>query len=165
MPSKTQQENKTSAQQVGVKSQKKDDKKSSAFKIIADPKKSPEKYIKEAEKKYIIPKLVREEFTDLIKLMFETESMDQEEREYWLQIMPIMNEEQIKKFRDILVNEKEQLASLDKKGNAGKSITGVSTMDEAEMQKRFKEIKKAEDKSKIKEKKKGEKLLQKLENL
>lgn len=82
--------------------------------IKPDPARSNEDYIKEAEKYYIIPKLVREAFPDLVKLIFETESMDEDEREYWLQIMPIMTEDQIKKFRDILVNEKEQLAKLDK---------------------------------------------------
>ena len=82
--------------------------------IKADPNRSNEDYIKEAEKYYIIPRLVREVFPDLIKLIFETESMDIDEREYWLQILPIMTEDQIKKFRDILVNEKEQLKKLDK---------------------------------------------------
>ncbi len=63
---------------------------------------------------YVLPKNVSEKFPDLMKLIKETESMNDEEREYWFQILPIMTEEQIKKFRDILVNEKEQLAKLDK---------------------------------------------------
>ena len=81
--------------------------------IVVDKNKSAEQYMKEAEGLYIIPLLVRETFPDLIKLIYETESMNTEEREYWLQIMPIMTEEQIKKFRDILVNEKQQLDKLD----------------------------------------------------
>ena len=85
--------------------------KSSLVKV--DPTKSNEQYIKEVEAYYIIPKLVREVFPDLVKLIFETESMDADEREYWLQILPIMTEEQISKFRDILVNEKDQLSKLD----------------------------------------------------
>lgn len=64
--------------------------------------------------KYAIPTLVKDKFPDLIQLIKETESMNDEERDYWFQILPIMTEEQIKKFRDILVNEKEQLAGLDK---------------------------------------------------
>jgi len=82
--------------------------------VKVDPNMTNEQYIAEAEKHYIVPKLVREVFPDLIKLIFETESMDLDEREYWLQIMPIMTEDQITKFRDILVNEKEQLSKLDK---------------------------------------------------
>jgi hypothetical protein len=81
--------------------------------VKVDPNMTNEQYIVEAEKHYIIPKLVREVFPDLVKLIFETESMDMDEREYWLQILPIMTEDQITKFRDILVNEKEQLDKLD----------------------------------------------------
>ncbi len=65
------------------------------------------------QEKYSIPALVKEKFPDLIQLIKETESMNDEERDYWFQILPIMTEEQIKKFRDILVNEKEQLSNLD----------------------------------------------------
>lgn len=64
--------------------------------------------------KYSVPKLVQEKFPDLIELIKGTESMDDDERDYWLQILPIMTEEQISKFRDILVTEKQQLQKLDK---------------------------------------------------
>jgi hypothetical protein len=40
--------------------------------------------------------------------------MNDEERQYWFQIMPIMTDEQIGKLREILVNEKNQLASIDR---------------------------------------------------
>ena len=62
-----------------------------------------------AKEKYAIPSLVTEKFPDLIQLIKETESMNDEERDYWFQILPIMTEEQIKKFRDILVNEKHMI--------------------------------------------------------
>ncbi len=67
-----------------------------------------------AASSYTVPAIVTEKFPDLITLIKETESMNEEERNYWFQILPIMTEDQIKKFRDILVTEKEQLASLDK---------------------------------------------------
>lgn len=76
----------------------------------------PEKvrgYWKEVEAKYVIPRLVREKYPQLIQLIKETESMNDEEREYWFQILPIMTEEQIKKFVGILDNEKQQLQKLD----------------------------------------------------
>ena len=81
--------------------------------IVVDKNKTAEQYLIEAESFYIVPKLIREKFPDLIKLIFETESMNTEEREYWLQIMPIMSEDQITKFQGILLNEKNQLAKLD----------------------------------------------------
>lgn len=64
--------------------------------------------------RYSVPPLVREKFPDLVDLIKQTESMNNEERDYWFQILPIMTEEQIGKFRDILLNEKQQLAQLDK---------------------------------------------------
>ncbi len=63
--------------------------------------------------KYNVPALVKEKFPDLIELIKTTESMNDEERDYWFQVLPIMTEDQIQKFRTILVNEKEQLARLD----------------------------------------------------
>lgn len=65
------------------------------------------------QEKYIVPQLVKDKFPDLIDLVKKTESMNDEEREYWFQILPIMTEDQIRKFYDILLNEKKQLSHLD----------------------------------------------------
>ncbi|MBD3270753.1 hypothetical protein GF376_04460 [Candidatus Peregrinibacteria bacterium] len=64
--------------------------------------------------KYAIPKIVWDKYPDLIKLIKETESMDDEEREYWFQVLPIMTDHQVEKFKKILITEKQQLAELDK---------------------------------------------------
>lgn len=134
-----------------------------------DKNKTPEQYIAEAENKYIVPALVREKFPDLIKLIYETESMNEEEREYWLQIMPIMSEDQISKFRDILVNEKEQLAKLDKEYqqemNRINTSKPAAEIDEKAMQEKLQNIKAAEAESKQEEKGKEDVLLEQLKNL
>ncbi|MBD3327696.1 hypothetical protein GF340_00145 [Candidatus Peregrinibacteria bacterium] len=64
--------------------------------------------------KFKVPEIVRKKFPDLEDLIKTTESMNEDERDYWFQILPIMTEDQIRKFRDILISEKEQLAQLDK---------------------------------------------------
>jgi len=136
--------------------------------IKADPAKTNERYIAEAEKLYIIPKLVREVFPDLVKLIFETESMDADEREYWLQILPIMTEDQIKKFRDILVNEKEQLNKLDKDYESEMSKlekTHTSALNEEEIQKKRAELKARESANEAVEQKQEEDLIKNLQNL
>ncbi len=136
--------------------------------VVVDKNKSAEQYMKEAEAKYIIPVLVREKFPDLIKLIYETESMNKEEREYWLQIMPIMTEEQIKKFRDILVNEKEQLAKLDNEYEQEMSKINqkhAQQIDEKEMKAKIEKIEKAEMSSESEEQRKEEELLKKLEDI
>jgi hypothetical protein len=51
----------------------------------------------------------------LIELILQTESMKEDEKRYWFQLLPIMNEEQIQKLEGILQNEKDQLAALDAK--------------------------------------------------
>jgi hypothetical protein len=66
-----------------------------------------------AIKKFHIPEVVQDDYPKIIPLILETESMDDEEREYWFQILPIMTDDQIKKFIGILMNEKKQLAELD----------------------------------------------------
>jgi hypothetical protein len=136
--------------------------------VVVDKSKSPEQYIKEAESKYIVPKIIREKFSDLVKLIFETESMDQEEREYWLQIMPIMSEEQIVKFRDILVNEKKQLEQLDNKYESEMSTLNnkyVAEIDEAEMRKKMESLKKAEQAGEAGEVSEEDALLEELKNI
>ncbi|MBI5413778.1 hypothetical protein HZA42_05525 [Candidatus Peregrinibacteria bacterium] len=63
--------------------------------------------------KFDIPETVKQQYPDLIPLILETESMNDDERQYWFQILPIMTEEQVGKLREILVNEKQQLKQLD----------------------------------------------------
>lgn len=67
--------------------------------------------------KFDIPVTVREKYSDLIPLILQTESMNDDERQYWFQILPIMTDQQVAKLREILVNEKTQLEELDEKYN------------------------------------------------
>lgn len=136
--------------------------------VVVDKNKSQEQYIKEAEAKYIIPALVRDKFPDLVKLIYETESMNTEEREYWMQILPIMSEEQIVKFREILVNEKQQLAKLDNEYEnevARINKSQPAEIDEVKMREEMQKIKKAETSSEEQEKSQEEELLKKLKDI
>lgn len=134
---------------------------------IIDKNKSAEQYVKDAEAAYIIPALVREKFPDLVKLIYETESMNEDEREYWMQILPIMTEDQIVKFRGILVNERDQLAKLDQEYQQEVSGIGkpVVELDEVKMKEKIQEIKQAESVSEEQEAKQEEELLKKLQGL
>ncbi len=136
--------------------------------VIVDKTKSNEQYIEEAEQNYIIPDLVRSKFPDLVKLIFETESMNEEEREYWLQILAIMSEEQIVKFREILVNEKEQLAKLDQEYKNEMDRINASKpkeIDEVKMKEEMEKIKKAEKEAEASETEEEEALLKELEDM
>ncbi len=62
-----------------------------------------------------VPPDVAAKFGDVIKMIQASESMNADERQYWVNILPIMTPEQLQSLRDILENEKKQLASIDEK--------------------------------------------------
>ena len=70
----------------------------------------------------------KKKFGDLIELIKKSESMNEEERQYWVNILPIMTPEQIQNLRDILENERKQLAAIDSKYQ-----TEVDTLGQAEV--------------------------------
>ncbi|MCC7196757.1 hypothetical protein IT413_01005 [Candidatus Peregrinibacteria bacterium] len=115
--------------------------------------------------KFSVPTLVKEKFPDLMQLIKETESMNDEERDYWFQILPIMTEDQIKKFRDILLNEKQQLQRLDKEyENELKSLNEKHLLEwkEFESKEKRKALQAAEQQSKAEEAQLEEELLKRL---
>jgi hypothetical protein len=62
-----------------------------------------------------ISQAVRDRFPDLLELILASESMNDEERQYWIDILPVMTAEQIDQLKDILQNEHDQLAAIDAK--------------------------------------------------
>lgn len=62
-----------------------------------------------------IPDDLKKKFPELIELILQSESMNDEERQYWVNILPVMTPEQIQNLKDILTNEKQQLAAIDRK--------------------------------------------------
>lgn len=62
-----------------------------------------------------IPQSTRAQFSDLIEMIVKSQSMDLEERQYWINALPVMTKEQVTSLRDILEKEKKQLADEEKK--------------------------------------------------
>ena len=60
-----------------------------------------------------VPPDVAEKYGDLITLIKGSRSMDDSERQYWVDVLPIMSEDQISNLRGILDNEKKQLAAAE----------------------------------------------------
>lgn len=117
---------------------------------------------------YAIPKSVKEKYPDLIELVKTTESMDDQEREYWFQIMPIMTPEQIEKFRNILITEKQQLSDLDKEYEDELNHLNEKHLlewKEFETKEKSKAIKQAEQANSVSEKQMEEDLLAKLSDV
>lgn len=63
--------------------------------------------------KFNIPAIVLEKYPELVALIKKTESMSDEERAYWFQILPIMTADQVNRLKNILEEEANQLAKLD----------------------------------------------------
>ncbi|MFH1012339.1 MAG: hypothetical protein V1760_01185 [Candidatus Peregrinibacteria bacterium] len=61
-----------------------------------------------------IPEETRKQFPDLAPLIEQSSSMNDEERQYWIDVLPIMTEDQLDNLRDILGTEKKQIAEADK---------------------------------------------------
>lgn len=58
---------------------------------------------------------VQANYNELVKLILETESMDEDEKQYWFDIMPSMTDSQIDRLFNILDTEKKKLQALDEK--------------------------------------------------
>lgn len=118
--------------------------------------------------KFEIPETVRNQYPDLIPLILGTESMNDDERQYWFQILPIMTDEQIGKLREILTNEKSQLTQLDKEYEAElkqinqKHVTEWKAFEAREKRTKREAAEKGAEKT---EKEKEEELLKKLQGL
>ena len=118
--------------------------------------------------KFVVPDLVKQKFPDLPDLLNKTESMNDEERDYWYQIMPIMTEDQLKKLLDILMNEKTQLKSLDKQYETALNKLNDKHMQEwkeFEAKEKRRAIKDAEAKTEAKEKQDEDALLARLQSI
>ena len=123
---------------------------------------------KKDEKKFNIPQTAQDKYPDLIELIINTESMNDEERDYWFQILPIMTDEQITKFRGILVNEKEQLAKLDQEYEEEIERLNEKHLiewQEFETKQKREKIKKAETTHEEAESEEEERILDELEKL
>lgn len=62
-----------------------------------------------------VPLTLRQKFPEIIDLILRSESMNDEERQYWIDILPVMTPEQTEQLKTILVQEREQLAAIDAK--------------------------------------------------
>ncbi len=62
-----------------------------------------------------VPDELRAQYPDLIPLILESESMNDEERQYWITILPLMTPDQVGNLRTILENERAQLKAIDEK--------------------------------------------------
>lgn len=113
-----------------------------------------------------IPAVVLEKYGDLVELIKKTESMSDEEREYWFQILPIMTEEQVNRLKGILEEEAAQLSKLDDQYQDQLAKLNQKHLDEWSDFQRKQErvaVQQAEAQTEVQESQKEEDILQQLE--
>lgn len=71
--------------------------------------------IKHNNKVFYVSDEIQAEYPELIKLILATESMEDDERQYWFDIMPSMNDSQIDRLFNILETERKKLEELELK--------------------------------------------------
>ncbi len=62
---------------------------------------------------FILLDEIQLKYPELIKLILHTESMDNNEKQYWFDILPSMTDEQIDRLFNILETERHQLEELE----------------------------------------------------
>ncbi|MDD2565264.1 MAG: hypothetical protein PHZ26_01115 [Candidatus Gracilibacteria bacterium] len=58
---------------------------------------------------------IQAQYGELVKLVLNTESMDNNEKQYWFDILPSMTDEQVDRLFDILETERRKLEDLEVK--------------------------------------------------
>jgi len=113
-----------------------------------------------------IPDDVQKQFPELLALIKASESMNDEERQYWINILPIMTPDQVQSLREILDNEKKQLAAIDEKYRADASPLPVTSdpQTEVDRRKRREDRTSKEQSHKQEEEKATEELLRSIED-
>lgn len=67
------------------------------------------------DKKFVISDEIQAQYNELVTLILDTDSMDDNERQYWFDIMPSMTDEQVDRLFNILDTEKKKLQELETK--------------------------------------------------
>jgi hypothetical protein len=116
----------------------------------------------------LVPDEARKKHPEIVELILHSESMNLEEQNYWLQVLPIMTTEQVLELKDILDTEKKKLAEIDAK-YAPQTTPEKSPADLEAAEKKRKEAlaarKAAEEKSRAEENASADALLGELSSL
>ena len=111
----------------------------------------------------VIPDEVKEKYPELIPQILASQSMDDEERNYWFSVLPIMTEDQVAELRDILDTEKKRLAALDKKPGEAAPVDLVAM--EKKKKENYAKRKQQENASRNEDEDEAEDLLSQLEDI
>ncbi|QQR83909.1 hypothetical protein IPJ72_01745 [Candidatus Peregrinibacteria bacterium] len=115
-----------------------------------------------------IPTETREKFLDLVSMIEKSKSMNPEERQYWVDVLPVMNEDQINNLKSILDNEQKELSAANDQyeKEVGETIQNAKLkFDEFKYLEKKRALREAEKASEAEEQSNEEDLLKALNEL
>lgn len=122
--------------------------------------------LREIAKNYTISDSFLEKMPEIISLILESKSLDtQQEKQSWFDLLPLMNQEQIDKLKDILTREKEKLQEIEQKYSEKKDAVinkYVNNFNGDSYQNKINQIQEAEALHEEKDDQEAEALLQNL---
>jgi hypothetical protein len=120
-------------------------------------------HLHEIAANFVIPDKFIQDMSDLIILILESKSLDKnEEKQSRFNLLPLMNNEQIDKLKDILTREKQKLAEIEQKYTQKKqemSEKFVKKFEEGAYQKKIQSVREQEQKNRHQEHEEADTLL------
>lgn len=115
-----------------------------------------------------VPAETQTKFPEIITMIQDSPSMNVEERQYWIDALPVMTDDQIRSLQGILTNEKKQLSEAEKNYNdrqTGNLKKAENAFNEAAYRAKKTALKEAEATAEHEEKSEEEKVLEELAKL
>lgn len=115
-----------------------------------------------------IPDETQQQFGEIILLIQESPSMNQEERQYWVDALPVMTPDQVANLKSILDNEKKQIQEINQgyqKGLQGEGEKLKNAFDEAAYHEKRRLRQEAEKTHEAEEKLEEEEILKQIQQL
>lgn len=109
---------------------------------------------------------VRSKFPKVIGMIEKSQSMNDEERQYWIDVLPIMSQAQIDNLKNILENEKNEIEAAEKEyedAMQNESGNAMARFDEIKYLEKKRARQEAERLQEMEEKTNEEDLLKELE--
>lgn len=119
--------------------------------------------LREVASTFTIPEDFLAKMPDLVQLVLESKSLDKsDEKQSWFNLLPLMNDEQVAKLRDILSREKQKLAEIEQKYAEKKqemSQKFVQKFEDGAYQKKMEQVRSQEQQNRDKEHEEADDLL------
>jgi len=77
-----------------------------------------------------IPEDTIKQFPKLVEMVKASHSMDNKEKQYWIDVLPIMTDDQIDNLKEILNNEKKQIEAVNEKYNKDMKSTAAKAISQ-----------------------------------